>query len=87
MTGTFSGGIVYEFFEAANRYGLVARSADGSLERLPDFEYLRASVAACRDARHSTQPADALEEVLHGEAKKPEMPECSDHVSNLLSLL
>lgn len=82
MTGTFSGGIVYEFFEGANRYGLVKKNEDGSFEKLQDFENLRGSIQACKDLRHNTTV-----EVSGGEIavlKKPEMPECNSQVSMFL---
>lgn len=44
MTHVFSGGCAYEFFENANRYGLVKEEDDGTLTKLPDFENLRFSI-------------------------------------------
>lgn len=49
MYRTFSGGIVYEFFQGANRYGLVQRTTteDGRhvrFKKLKDFQNLRASL-------------------------------------------
>ncbi|KAF2664335.1 hypothetical protein BT63DRAFT_106345 [Microthyrium microscopicum] len=39
MTGTFSGGIVYMYFQEANNYGLVDVSS-GTASQLPDYGYL-----------------------------------------------
>lgn len=41
MTGVFSGGLVYEFTQEANNYGLVQVSDDGkTVEKLTDFDNL-----------------------------------------------
>lgn len=80
MTDTFSGGIVYEFFETGNRYGLVKKHEDGSIEKLSDFENLRENVQACAEFKHST----SLEAPVGRETatlKRPEMPPCSHRVS------
>jgi len=37
MTGVWSGGIVYEYFQAANNYGLVSIDGSSSASKLPDF--------------------------------------------------
>ncbi|RYO91383.1 hypothetical protein DL766_002167 [Monosporascus sp. MC13-8B] len=80
MTDTFSGGIVYEFFEGSNRYGLVRESEeDGSLERLRNFKNLRASVQACEHMQHVTAPSTAADGEKNAAApRKPEMPALSD---------
>ncbi|KAI0123178.1 glycolipid anchored surface protein [Xylariales sp. AK1849] len=54
MTGVFSGGLVYEFFEGINRYGLVKADGNGVLTRLQDFHNLRDSLQSCRDAEPNT---------------------------------
>ncbi|CAH2350603.1 1,3-beta-glucanosyltransferase Gas2p [[Candida] railenensis] len=41
MTGVWSGGIAYSYFESENHYGIVAEKANGTLTRLPDFEGLK----------------------------------------------
>ncbi len=45
MTGVFSGGIVYEFAQEANNFGLVNISADGSATVMPDFNTLKSQYA------------------------------------------
>ncbi|KAH8200448.1 hypothetical protein TruAng_005411 [Truncatella angustata] len=54
MTGVFSGGIVYEFFELVNRYGLVKLAETGELETLQDFHNLKNSFEQCLDVRPNT---------------------------------
>lgn len=46
MTPVFSGGCAYEFFEAANHYGLVRGGSDGALRPTEDFPILRARLRA-----------------------------------------
>lgn len=46
MIGVFSGGLVYEFSEEPNNYGLVEIGADGNIRLLVDFENLKAQFAA-----------------------------------------
>ncbi|KAK7756360.1 hypothetical protein SLS62_001586 [Diatrype stigma] len=81
MTDTFSGGIVYGFFEAIQGYGLVKRHEDGSIEKLPDFNNLRESVQACAELKHNTSleaPAGCETEVADFNQwwkAKPEIPE------------
>ncbi|KAK3684221.1 Glucanosyltransferase-domain-containing protein [Podospora appendiculata] len=41
MTGVFSGGIVYEYAQEANNFGLVTINADGSAQLLNDFYALK----------------------------------------------
>ncbi|KAK3946427.1 putative beta-glucanosyltransferase [Diplogelasinospora grovesii] len=41
MTGVFSGGVVYEYVQEVNNYGLVNLSSDGSADLLSDFYSLR----------------------------------------------
>jgi len=45
MTGVFSGGIVYEYVQEANSYGLVSLNKDGSAQLLPDYNTLKAQYA------------------------------------------
>ena len=48
MTGTLSGGLVYQFFEGPNRYGLVKLEEDGvTLTRLGDFNNLKSRLSRC----------------------------------------
>ena len=86
MTDTFSGGVVYEFFEGLSQYGIVDRGEDGDLVRRPDFMNFASSVRACSDVRHNT----SLAETPEGQAivmRRPEFPQksyCS--VSNTLPI-
>jgi hypothetical protein len=43
MTGVFSGGLVYEFSQESNNYGLVEIGKDGSVETMKDYERLVAA--------------------------------------------
>ncbi|KAF3766626.1 family 72 glycoside hydrolase [Cryphonectria parasitica EP155] len=46
MSGVFSGGIVYEFVQGSNNYGLVNYSSDGTAQLLDDFYTLKDRYAA-----------------------------------------
>lgn len=76
MTSTFSGGIVYEFFEGVNRYGLIKVHDDGSWERLKDFENLKESLEACTD--NSKTLLDWTNEQLTIQ-RRPAVPERSTY--------
>lgn len=55
MTGVFSGGFVYEFFEAPNRYGLVKPTEDARVDPLlQDFHNLKSSLDSCRSVPPNT---------------------------------
>ncbi|KAL6453862.1 LOW QUALITY PROTEIN: PGA5 1 [Candida maltosa Xu316] len=41
MTKVWSGGIVYEYFEEVNHYGVVQAKPDGQVSKLPDFDTLK----------------------------------------------
>ncbi|KAG2733456.1 hypothetical protein G9P44_002981 [Scheffersomyces stipitis] len=41
MAKVWSGGIVYEYFQEVNNYGVVKENDDGSVAKLEDFEFLK----------------------------------------------
>ncbi|RLV92165.1 13-beta-glucanosyltransferase PGA5 [Spathaspora sp. JA1] len=41
MSKVWSGGIVYEYFEEVNHYGIVIDKTDGQIVKLPDFDTLK----------------------------------------------
>ncbi|EGW34854.1 uncharacterized protein SPAPADRAFT_145406 [Spathaspora passalidarum NRRL Y-27907] len=41
MSKIWSGGIVYEYFEEVNHYGIVIEKKDGQIVKLPDFDTLK----------------------------------------------
>lgn len=45
MTGVFSGGVVYEYSQEPNNYGLVEINSDGSVTLLRDFRTLQSQLA------------------------------------------
>jgi hypothetical protein len=49
MTGVFSGGLVYEYSEEDNNYGLVELDENGNATTLPDFDNLRNELNATSD--------------------------------------
>ncbi|KAI1848576.1 hypothetical protein JX265_011570 [Neoarthrinium moseri] len=54
MTNVFSGGIVYEFIEGLNRYGLVRIAEGGQLEPLQDFHNLKVGLNMCCNVQPNT---------------------------------
>ncbi|ODQ81973.1 glycoside hydrolase family 72 protein [Babjeviella inositovora NRRL Y-12698] len=49
MVGVFSGGLVYEYSQEANNYGLVDIDASGNVQMLEDFEALRNQLEMVED--------------------------------------
>lgn len=47
MTGVYSGGLVYEYSEEKNKYGLVKIDGD-KVQKLPDFDVLKNALAATK---------------------------------------
>ncbi|CAJ2511316.1 Uu.00g069410.m01.CDS01 [Anthostomella pinea] len=70
MTRVFSGGIVYEFMYGLNKYGIVERHADGTFEKLADFENLKGRL----QSRGTEEPA-RIDDAEASALRKPEMPE------------
>lgn len=58
MTGTFDGGLVYEWTQEANKYGLVSIGDDGSAETNNDFTTLQKQLVSAKPAS-ATIPSDA----------------------------
>ncbi|KAK3810420.1 MAG: Glucanosyltransferase-domain-containing protein [Linnemannia elongata] len=50
MTNTWSGGIVYEWSQEENKYGLVQINSDNSVSLLPDFQALKTAMSSVRPA-------------------------------------
>lgn len=46
MTGVWSGGIVYMYYQEANNYGLVSIDSSGSVSTMADFKYLLSQLAS-----------------------------------------
>lgn len=64
MTKTWSGGIVYMYFEEANNYGLVTIQADNSVSTLRDFTYLSSRLATVSPSgvnSNSWKPSNTVE--------------------------
>ncbi|KAK4115471.1 glycoside hydrolase family 72 protein [Canariomyces notabilis] len=69
MTGVFSGGIVYEYTQESNNYGLVEMNEDGTAKLRGDFETLQAQYAKLNFTEIQSQKPPT------GETPKP--PACS----------
>lgn len=74
MTGVFSGGLVYEFTEEPNNYGLVQLDKKGGVETLDDFTRLQ---EAYRKVQSVSIPADTL---IYPRPRK-----CADSKSKIFS--
>ncbi|KAK5828064.1 Glucanosyltransferase-domain-containing protein [Linnemannia elongata] len=65
MTNTWSGGIVYEWSQEENNYGLVQINGDNSVSLLPDFQALKTAMSSVRptgvnmDAYNEQRPYSA----------------------------
>ncbi|KAK3371198.1 Glucanosyltransferase-domain-containing protein [Lasiosphaeria ovina] len=57
MTGVFSGGIVYEYTQGVNEFGLVNISSDGSVVLTSDFHSLKAQYAKLNFTQIQSTPA------------------------------
>ncbi|KAK2054032.1 glycolipid anchored surface protein [Colletotrichum caudatum] len=75
MSRVYSGACVYEFFYGPNRYGLVQKNSDGTLEPLPDFRNLKRNLAPA-------PPPATLDEWASSEctvAGRPDLPPQSNN--------
>lgn len=68
MNGIFSGGIIYEYTEGVNNYGLVNVSSDGSVQLLEDFYTLK--------DRYATLNFTAIQGI-RPPSESPSTPACS----------
>lgn len=83
MIGVFSGGLVYEFSQEPNNYGLVEIDQYGNVELLQDFESLKNQYATT-DVPNGRQVA----ELYNRDGKKQKLgaqaiPECDEEYDNL----
>lgn len=72
MANTFCGGLVYEFTQESNNYGLVKLSDDGDVQILNDFKQLQQTYNAVIDIS-----------INNGESKKDKPPTCETQYSNI----
>jgi len=75
MSRVYSGACVYEFFYGPNRYGLVWKNSDGTLEPLQDFRNLKANLAP-------SPPPATLDEWASSELTAPKRPNLPPQSSN-----
>lgn len=71
LASTFSGGLVYEYFEEPNNYGLVEVGNDGSVRLLQDFENLKSAYASIN-----------LEPVAASQASDANYPACNSDLQS-----
>ncbi|KAF9586493.1 1,3-beta-glucanosyltransferase gas1 [Lunasporangiospora selenospora] len=68
MTGIWSGGVVYEWSQEENNYGLVRIQGDNSIQTLPDFDHFKDALMAVKplgvsmDQYNEVGPASACPE-------------------------
>lgn len=78
MINTFSGGLVYEFTQEPNQYGLVEIKSDGSAHMLSDFKALQSRYAAIESSEYKTIRNNAVSLM----ASAP-FPNCEKDYENL----
>ncbi|GKT42773.1 1,3-beta-glucanosyltransferase GAS2 [Colletotrichum spaethianum] len=70
MSRVYSGACVYEFFNGANKYGLVQKNLGGMLDTLKDFQNLKKNLAL-------SPPPETVNDWATDEftaTRRPEMP-------------
>ncbi|GAV52839.1 hypothetical protein ZYGR_0AI01210 [Zygosaccharomyces rouxii] len=84
MFTTFSGGLVYEFSQEDNNYGLVEINADGSVKVLDDFESLKRHYKTIM-LPNSNQVSSAIakDRKINQQAYEDQTPACRDRYENL----
>lgn len=83
MIGVFSGGLVYEYSQEPNNYGLVEIDANGNLKLLKDYDHLKLQFNSV-DLPTGREIADLY--TSHGKGLKlgaQAIPECYDEYDNL----
>lgn len=89
MTGVFSGGLVYEFTQEPNNYGLVKVQSNGNITLLPDFLALKEQFDALEEfepeveQRKSPFETKAKNDQSRLKFQKFGLPQCEKSYENL----
>lgn len=81
MIKTFSGGLVYEYSQEPNNYGLVEIMDSGDIRILPDFMTLKAQLESLPEIVSGKFVQNSLGNLKS--SQKPELPKCKKTYPNL----
>lgn len=93
MSQSFSGGLVYEYTQEENDYGLVKIKENGDATLLPDFENLRKAfgkldmkrVHAARKDQTSVKPVKCSPDLIESkDFKSFDVPKCPEEVKHMI---
>lgn len=92
MSEAFSGGLVYEFVQEANDFGLVKMKDNGDAELMPDFENLRTQygkldldrLQTSKKSQTSVEPVECSPDLISSDKFSFDLPERPGEVQGMI---